>query len=75
MHENMKLPLCIRARLVGRGFTVCGEMQTELQEASGHDFSRADQDLIKRWVLTPEGGIVLEGGEGFNPRINPSTSF
>ena len=40
--------------LRGHDFTACGKMQMVEQEASGHDFSRAESDSKKVGALAPE---------------------
>jgi len=48
----------------GQDFTACGKMQMREQEASGHDFSRADTIAIdKDGALAPEGKPASTGVE------------
>jgi serine/threonine-protein kinase len=46
--------------LKGHDFTACGKMPTESQEASGHDFSRAEMPLKNEGALAPAGYLPVE---------------
>ena len=42
------------------------------QEASGHDFSRAESASKLTRALAPAEALETEGGGGFNPRVEPT---
>jgi serine/threonine protein kinase len=49
-----------KTALIGHDFTARGKMPTESQEASGHDFSRAEMPLKNDGALAPEGSLPVE---------------